>query len=177
KYTPLQSTFGAQMLALVDGEPRMLTLKRTLQIYVEHRREVLTRYARYELDKASRRAHVLEGLKIALDHLDAVIQTIRQSPDVETARQRLMERFKLSQIQAQAILDMQLRRLAALERKKIDDEYLELIKRIAYLEDLLASPRKILYLIKEELAELKRAYADGRRTRFAREETDSEDAG
>ncbi len=175
KYTPLQSTFGAQVLALVDDEPRLLTLKRALQLYVEHRRDVLTRRAQYELEKARQRAHILEGLKTALDHLDAVIQTIRQSPDVETARERLMERFKLSEIQAQAILDMQLRRLAALERQKIEDEYLELIQRIAYLEDLLASPRKILYLIKEGLAELKRAYADGRRTRIVGEEADFEE--
>ncbi|MCP4538467.1 MAG: DNA gyrase subunit A [Chloroflexi bacterium] len=175
KYTPLQSTFGAQVLALVDDEPRLLTLKRALQLYVEHRRDVLTRRTRCELEKAQHRAHILEGLKTALDHLDAVIQTIRQSPDVATARQRLMERFKLSEIQAQAILDMQLRRLAALERQKIEDEYLELIQRIAYLEDLLASPRKILYLIKEDLANLKRAYADGRRTRIVGEDADFEE--
>ncbi|RLC89425.1 MAG: DNA gyrase subunit A, partial [Chloroflexi bacterium] len=169
KYTPLQSTFGVQMLALVNGEPRLLSLKRALQLYIEHRREVLTRRTRYELEKARHRAHVLEGLKIALDHLDAVIQTIRQSPDADTARERLMTRFELTEIQAQAILDMQLRRLAALERQKIEDEYLELIQRIAYLEDLLASPRKILYLIKEELADLKRTYGDGRRTRIVKE--------
>ncbi|MDY7078186.1 MAG: DNA gyrase subunit A [Chloroflexota bacterium] len=175
KYTPLQSTFGAQTLALVDGEPRLLTLKRTLQLYVEHRQDVLTRRTRYELEKAQHRAHILEGLKIALDHLDAVIQTIRQSPDVETARVRLMERFELTEIQAQAILDMQLRRLAALERQKIEDEYLELIQRIAYLGDLLASPRKILYLIKDELASLKQIYGDGRRTRIVKEEADFEE--
>ena len=166
KYTPLQSTFGAQMLALVDGEPRLLSLKRALQIYVEHRRDVLVRRTRHELEKARHRAHVLEGLKIALDYLDAVIQTIRQSPDAETARERLMERFELTEIQARAILDMQLRRLAALERQKIEDEYLELIQRMAYLEDLLASPRKIFHLIKEDLTEIKRTYGDGRRTRF-----------
>lgn len=170
KYTSLQSTFGVQMLALVNGEPRLLSLKRALQLYVEHRREVLVRRARYELEKARHRAHILEGLKIALDHLDAVIQTIRQSPDADVARQRLMKRFKLTEIQARAILDMQLRRLAALERQKIEDEYLELIQRIAYLEDLLASPRKILYLIKEELSDLKRTYGDGRRTRIVKEE-------
>jgi len=175
KYTPLQSTFGVQMLALVDGEPRLLSLKRALQLYIEHRREVLTRRTRYELEKARHRAHVLEGLKIALDHLDAVIQTIRQSPDADTARERLMTRFELTEIQAQAILDMQLRRLAALERQKIEDEYLELIQRIAYLEDLLASPRKILYLIKEELADLKRTYGDGRRTRIVKEEAEFEE--
>jgi len=177
KYTPLQSTFGVQMLALVDGEPRMLSLKRGLQIYIEHRRDVLVRRTRYELERARHRAHILEGLKTALDHLDAVIQTIRQSPNADTARERLIERFELTEIQAQAILDMQLRRLAALERQKIEDEYLELIQRIAYLEDLLASPRKVLYLIKDELAELKRTYGDGRRTRIVREEAnlDEED--
>ena len=175
KYTPLQSTFGVQMLALVNGEPRLLSLKRALQLYVEHRRDVLTRRTRHELEKARHRAHILEGLKIALDHLDTVIQTIRQSPDADTARERLMERFELTEIQAQAILDMQLRRLAALERQKIEDEYLELIQRIAYLEDLLASPRKILYLIKEELTDLKRAYGDGRRTRIVKEEAEFEE--
>ncbi len=172
KYTPLQSTFGVQMLALVNGEPRLLSLKRALQLYVEHRHEVLTRRTRYELEKARHRAHILEGLKIALDHLDAIIQTIRQSPDADAARKRLMKRFKLTEIQALAILDMQLRRLAALERQKIEDEYLELIQRIAYLEDLLASPRKILYIIKEESADLKHTYGDGRRTRIVKEEAE-----
>jgi DNA gyrase subunit A len=175
KYTPLQSTFGVQMLALVNGEPRLLSLKRALQLYIEHRRDVLTRRTRYELEQASHRAHILEGLKIALDHLDAVIQTIRQSPDVEVARERLIEHFELTEVQVQAILDMQLRRLAALERQKIEDEYLELIQRIAYLEDLLASPRKILYLIKEELTDLKRAYGDGRRTRIVKETANLEE--
>jgi DNA gyrase subunit A len=172
KYTPLQSTFGAQILALVNGEPRLLSLKRALQIYVEHRLDVLTRRTQYELDKAGHRAHILEGLKIALDRLDAIIQTIRQSPDAETARERLVERFELTEVQAQAILDMQLRRLAALERQKIDDEYLGLIQHIAYLEDLLASPRKILYLIKEELGELRKTYGDGRRTRIVKGDAD-----
>jgi DNA gyrase subunit A len=170
KYTPLQSTFGAQILALVDGEPRLLTLKRALHLFVEHRREVVRRRSEYELEKARNRAHILEGLKIALDNLDAVIKTIRESPDVDTARERLMKRFELSEVQAQAILDMQLRRLAALERQKIEDEYLALIQRIAFLEDLLASPRKILYLIKDELEGVKSAYADGRRTRLVEED-------
>ncbi len=170
KHTPLQSTFSVQMLALVHGEPRLLSLKRVLQLYVEHRLDVLTRRSQYELEKARQRAHILEGLKIALDHLDAVIKLIRESPDADKARARLIKRFKLSEVQAQAILDMQLRRLAALERQKIEDEYLELIQRIAYLEDLLASPRKMLYLVKEDLAGLKRAYADGRRTRIGKEE-------
>jgi DNA gyrase subunit A len=158
------------MLALVDGEPRLLSLKRVLQLFVEHRRDVIVRRSEHELEKARHRAHILEGLKTALDHLDEIIKTIRQSPDVDTARQRLMKGFKLSEIQAQAILDMQLRRLAALERQKIEDEYLELIQRMAYLEDLLASPRKILYLIREELSGLKETYADERRTRIVEEE-------
>jgi DNA gyrase subunit A len=166
KYTTLQSTFGVNILALVDGTPRTLSLRRALQIYVEHRREVITRRAEHDLARARGRAHVLEGLLTALNNLDAIIETIRQSPDVGTARARLMGRFKLSEIQAQAILDMQLRRLAALERQKIEAEYADVIQTIAYLEDLLANPRKILYLIKEELAELREAYADDRRTRI-----------
>ncbi|HEC34250.1 MAG TPA: DNA gyrase subunit A [Chloroflexi bacterium] len=168
KYTPLQSTFSVQLLALVGGEPRLLTLKRALECYVKHRQEVAVRRSRHELEHAQARAHVLEGLKIALDHLDAVIAAIRQSPDAETARKRLMERFDLTQVQAQAILDMQLRRLAGLERQKIDQEYEGLIRRIAWLEDLLASPKKILALIRAELVELKETYGDERRTRIVR---------
>ena len=167
KHTTLQNTFGVNILALVDGTPRTLSLKRALQIYVEHRRQVITRRAEYDLARAHQRAHVLEGLLTALSNLDAVIETIRRSPDAETARTRLMKRFKLSKIQAQAILDMQLRRLSALERQKIEDEYADVIQNIAYLEDLLANPRKIFYLIKEELAELRETYADDRRTRIA----------
>ena len=167
KYTPLQSTFGVQLLALVNGEPRLLSLKRALEVYVEHRQEVIVRRSRFELGRAQARAHVLEGLKVALDHLDEVITTIRQSPDADTARTRLMEGFDLTEVQAQAILDMQLRRLAALERQKIDEEYEDLIRRIAYLEDLLASPRKILALIRTDLDELQQTYGDERRTRIA----------
>ncbi len=147
KYTPLQSTFGVQMLALVDNEPRLLSLKRALQIYIEHRRAVIVRRTEYELQKARARSHILEGLLIALAHLDDVIQTIRESPDADVAKERLMNRFKLSELQAQAILDMQLRRLAALERQKIEDEQHQLLERIAYLEDLLISPKKVLTLI------------------------------
>ena len=164
KYTPLQSTFGVQMLALVDGEPRMLPLKRALHIYIEHRLDVITRRTQFELKKAKARAHILEGLTIALANLDAVIQTIRESKDVETAKERLITRFKLSELQAQAILDMQLRRLAALERQKIEDEYKALQERIAHLEDLLAHPKKMLLLIKEDLAEIGQKYKDERRT-------------
>ena len=166
KYTPLQTTFGVQMMAIVDREPQLLSLKRALQRYVEHRRNVLTRRTRYELEKAEHRAHILQGLLTALDHLDAVIQTIRESQDVATARERLIDRFSLTEEQAEAILDMPLRRLAALERKKIEDEYAELTQRIAELEDLLASPKKILELIKQDLAELKETYGDERRTRI-----------
>jgi DNA gyrase subunit A len=178
KYTPLQSTFGVNMLALVDGEPRILPLKRALQVYVEHRRQVITRRTQFELDKARHRAHILEGLRIALSNLDAVIQTIRQSPDAEAARERLMQRFKLTDIQAQAILDMQLRRLAALERQKIEEEYAQLMQTIAYLEDLLANPHKILGLIRDDALELKEKYGDERRTRImadASEDFDEED--
>jgi DNA gyrase subunit A len=166
KYTPLQTTFGAQMLALVNNEPQLLSLKRALQRYVEHRRDVLIRRTRYELEKAQRRAHVLEGLLIALDHLDAVIETIRQSPDASTARERLMERFTLTETQAEAILDMPLRRLAALERQKVQDEYAALSDEIDHLQTLLASPQRILQLIKEELTELREDYGDERRTRI-----------
>lgn len=178
KYTPLQSTFGVNMLALVDAEPRILPLKRALQVYIEHRRQVITRRTQFELDKAKHRAHILEGLRIALSNLDAVIQTIRQSPDAEAARERLMQRFKLTEIQAQAILDMQLRRLAALERQKIEEEYAQLMQTIAYLEDLLANPHKILSLIKDDATELKEKYGDERRTRImadASEDFDEED--
>ena len=169
KYTPLQTTFGLHMLALLNNEPRVLSLKRVLQIYIDHRQVVITRRAQFELEKARARAHILDGLLIALANLDDVIQTIRQSPDVETARERLMSRFKLTEIKAQAILDMQLRRLAALERQKIDDEHRDILARIAYLEDLLATPAKILQVIKTDLVEIAQKYGDDRRTRLTAE--------
>ena len=164
KYTPLQSTFAAQMLALVDGEPRLLSLKRALQIFVEHRQVVITRRSKFELEKAKARGHILEGVLKALKNLDEVIETIRKSPDAEVAKERLMSKFRLSDKQSQAILDMQLRRLAALERKKIEDEYKEITERIAYLEDLLKHPKKILALIREDLGDLEKAYGDERKT-------------
>jgi DNA gyrase subunit A len=167
KYTPLQSTFGVQMLALVDNEPRLLPLKRSLQIFIEHRQTVIVRRSNYELGKARARLHILDGLMIALDNIDAVIQTIRESQDADVAKERLMTRFKLSEIQAQAILDMQLRRLAALERWKIEEEHKEVRARIEYLEDLLAHPKKILALIQTDLNELSEKYGDDRRTRIA----------
>ncbi len=167
KYTPLQSTFSVQLLALVDNEPRLLSLKRSLQVFVEHRQVVVTRRSQFELEKARQRAHILDGLLIALSNLDAVIETIRRSEDVDTARARLIERFGLSEVQANAILDMQLRRLAALERQKIEDEHRQVLERIAYLADLLASEQKILDMIKEDLVEIGEKYGDDRRTMIA----------
>jgi DNA gyrase subunit A len=172
KYTPLQSTFGAQMLALVDGQPRLLSLKRALQIYIAHRHEVITRRSQFDLDKARARAHILEGLRIALANLDAVIQTIRESPSADEARTRLMDRFHLSEVQAQAILDLQLRRLAALERHKIEEEYQTVTATIAYLEDLLANPRKMLGLIKDDLAMLQEKFGDERRTQITADQAE-----
>jgi DNA gyrase subunit A len=170
KYTPLQSTFGVQMLALVDNEPRLLPLKRALHIFITHRQEVITRRTQFELAKTRARAHILEGLLIALGNLDAVIKTIRESPDAETARGRLIERFNLSELQASAILEMQLRRLAALERQKIEDEHRDVLSRIAYLEDLLANPRQILEVIQADMNAMIEKYGDDRRTRIAAED-------
>ena len=178
KHTPMQLAFNMNMLALVDGQPQTLPLKAVLQHYIDHRQEVVRRRTEYDLEKARARAHVLEGLKIALDHLDAVIKTIRESADVDVARTNLMQRFGLSEIQAQAILDMRLARLAALERQKIEDEYLAVIQLIAELEDILANPARVLGIIKDELGELKRKYAGDRRTRVedsaSREMTDED---
>ena len=167
KYTQLQTTFGVQQLALINGEPRLLSLKRALLAFLEHRRTVITRRSKFELEKARARAHVLDGLLIALANLDEVIDTIRKSPDAEAALQRLIQRFKLSEIQAQAILDLQLRRLAALERKNIETEAKEIKDRIGYLEDLLADPKKILGLIKTDMRTVVKDYGDPRRTRIA----------
>jgi DNA gyrase subunit A len=166
KHTPLESSFSTNMLALVDGQPQTLGLKRMLEQYIGYRREVIRRRTEFDLARAQERAHILEGLKIALDHLDAVIATIRKAADADAARTALIKQFKLSEAQANAILEMQLRRLAALERKKIEDEYEEVIRLIAQLEDLLANPRKILLVIKDELADLRKKYGEGRRTRI-----------
>ena len=167
KYTALQSTFGVQMLALVDGEPRMLPLRRALQIFIEHRQTVIVRRSNFELAKARARQHILDGYLIALANLDAVIKTIRESQDADEAKTNLVKRFKLSELQAQAILDLQLRRLAALERKKIEDEHKQVAELIASLEDLLAHPKKILALIQTDMKELAEKYGDDRRTRIA----------
>ena len=169
KHTQLQTTFGVQMLALIDREPRLLSLKRALQVYIDHRVVVITRRTQFELDKALRRQHILEGLLIALDHLDEVIHTIRNAADVDEARAKLSANFGLSEEQANAILDMQLRRLAALERQRIQDEYREISERVAYLRGLLADRNLILGLIKDDLAELKEKYGEERRTRIAPE--------
>jgi DNA gyrase subunit A len=166
KHTALQTSFNANMLALVDGQPQTLGLKRILEHYIAYRREVIRRRTEFDLARAQERAHVLEGLKIALDNLDEVIATIRAAADADAARTALMTRFKLTEVQANAILEMQLRRLAALERKKIEDEYEQTIRLIAELEDLLANPRKILQVIKDELTELKRKYGNDRKTRI-----------
>jgi DNA gyrase subunit A len=178
KHTPMQMAFNMNMLALVDGQPQTLPLRSVLQHHIDHRREIVRRRTEFDLGKARARAHILEGLKIALDHLDAVIKTIRESADVDVARSNLMSRFDLSELQAQAILDMRLARLAALERKKIEDEYLSVIQLIAELEDILANPARVLSIIKDELGELKRKYAGERRTRVAddssREMTDED---
>jgi len=172
KYTALQSTFPVQMLALVDGEPRTLPLKRALQIFIEHRQTVIVRRSNFDLAKARARIHILDGLLIALNNIDAVIKTIRAAEDVDAAKTSLMKRFQLSELQAQAILDMQLRRLAALERWKIEEEHKQVRATIEYLEDLLAHPKKILALIQDDLKELAEKYGDERRTRIAADATE-----
>ena len=170
QHTALQSSFFVNMLALVDGQPRVLNLRQALRTYVDFRVEVVTRRSRYQLLKARERDHILQGLMIALDHLDAVITTIRESDDAENARTRLMTAFALSQVQAQAILDMQLRRLAALERQKIIDEHNELVQKIAFLEDLLSDKRRILAVVKTETETLKKDFGDKRYSEISLEE-------
>lgn len=164
RLTPMQSTFSISLLALVNGEPRTLTLKQALRVFLEHRLEIVRRRSVYDLKRAQQRAHILEGLIIALDNLDEVIDTIRRSRNVETARTNLIKKFKLTEAQAQAILEMQLRRLAALERRKIQDEYEEQLNLIKYLERLLSRPDLMRDVVKEELLAVKARYADPRRT-------------
>lgn len=166
RLTPLQSTFSISLLALVNQEPRVLTLKQALRYYLEHRLEVVRRRSEYDLEKARQRAHILEGLLVALDNLDEVIDLIRRSRSADTAKTNLMERFKLTEIQAQAILDMQLRRLAALERKKIQEEYKEKLALIKDLEKLLARPELMREQIKKELLEVSEKFGDKRRTQI-----------
>ncbi|MHB0967270.1 MAG: DNA gyrase/topoisomerase IV subunit A [Bellilinea sp.] len=164
--TPLQSTFRISLLALVDGEPHMLSLKQALRVYLEHRITVVRRRSEFDLAKARARAHILEGLRVALNNLDEVINLIRKAQDVEDARSKLMKRFKLTEIQANAILEMQLRRLAALERRKIELEYKEVQDQISELEGLLHSAKKLRLVVGDELKAMKAAYADRRRTQI-----------
>ncbi len=168
RHTPMRTTFSLILLALVDGEPRLLTLKQALRVYLEHRLTVTRRRAEFELEKARQRAHILEGLRIALQNLDEIITLIRNAPDADTARTRLIKRFRLSEVQANAILEMQLRRLAALERKKIETEYKETLARIKELETLLKSPKKMRQAVAAELQQVKATYADRRHTQIVR---------
>ncbi len=164
KHTAMQQTFGANMLALVENRPQTLSLKEMLRHFVNHRRDVIIRRTRYDLSQAEKRAHILEGLRIALDNIDEIVSIIRESPDTATAKQALMDRFSLSDEQSQAILDMRLARLTGLERDKIEAEYKELMETIAALKAILASEQKILDLIKTEMIDLKSRFGDPRRT-------------
>ncbi len=177
KHTAMQSTFGVIMLALADGVPKTLSLREMLRYYIAHQKEVIVRRTRFELDKAKKRAHILEGLLIAISNLDEVIRVIRSSEDTEAAKMGLMARFGLSEEQAQAIVDLRLRNLTALERHKIEEEHRDLLERIAYLEGLLADEGLIYAVIKEELLEIKQMYADDRRTEIlpSEDEIDIED--
>ena len=170
KHTQMQQSFGVNLVALVDGVPKTLSYKQVLRHYVAHQFEVVTRRTRYELERAQARAHILEGLLIALSNLDEVVETIRRSRSVETARNNLMKKFKLSERQAQAILDLRLQRLTALERQKVEQEHKDLREKISYLEGILADDDKVYRIVKEELLETKAAYADERRTAITAEE-------
>ena len=172
KQTQMQTTFGIIMLALVDGRPQVLQLKDTLNHFIEHRNEVVVRRSKFDLDAAEKRAHILEGYIIALDNIDAIIKLIKASKDTETAKQGLMKKFKLSEIQAQAILDMRLQRLTGLERKKIEDEYKELIKLINKLKAILGSKQLQLQIVKEELLLIKEKFGDERRTEIVMTQTE-----
>ena len=167
KHTQMQQSFGVNLVALVDGVPRTLSYKEALKHYVAHQFEVVTRRTRYELQRAQARAHILEGLLVALSNLDEVVAIIRKSRSVETARNNLMKRFKLSERQAQAILDLRLQRLTALERRKVEGEHKDLVEKIEYLEGVLADEAKVYEIVKEELLEVKAAYGDERRTQIA----------
>jgi DNA gyrase subunit A len=171
-HTQMESTFGIILLAIVDRQPRLLTLKDLLSHFVEHRKQIIVRRTRFELNKAEARAHVLEGLKVALDHLDAVITVIRSSKSPAEAKERLVSQFELTEIQAQAILDMRLQRLTGLEREKIVEEYKETIQAIARYREILASERLVLGIIKKELTDLQERYGDERRTEIVEETED-----
>lgn len=172
KHTQMQSTFGAIMLALVDNKPRVLNLREMIYYYLEHQKDVIVRRTKFDLNKAQERIHILEGLKIALDHIDEVIAIIRGSKDDVTARDALIKNFGLSEKQAQVILDMRLKRLTALEREKIDEEYAELLKKIDYYQKVLSDEKIVLSIIKEELIQIKQKYGDERRTHITHDEGD-----
>jgi DNA gyrase subunit A len=172
KHTPMRLSFGVIMLALEDGVPRVLNLKQVLQNYIQHRREVIVRRTRYELYRAQQRAHILEGLQVVVRFLDEIIRIIRQSENSEVARRALMRRFGFTQIQAEAILSMQLRQLTALEQQRLEDEYKGLLQEIAYLEDILVDEKRVAQIIKQELKELKDKYGDERRTRIIAREAE-----
>jgi len=174
KHTKMKTTFGINILAISQGRPKLFNLKELLECFLAHRKEVVERRTRYELRKARERAHILEGLKIALSNIDEVVQIIKKSDNVKTAHAKLKSRFGLSDIQAQAILDMRLQRLTSLETEKILEEYLELIKRIAYLEDILQNEKKLMLIIRDELLEMKAKYGDERRTEIIEEEGEYE---
>ncbi|NMA24022.1 MAG: DNA gyrase subunit A, partial [Spirochaetales bacterium] len=177
KYTQLQSTFGIINLALVDGQPKVLNLKQILHYYLEHQKEIITRRTKFDLAKAEARAHIVEALRIALDNIDRIIKIIRGSSDDKIAREALMSTFKFSEIQAQAILDMRLKRLTSLESDKLNEEYEALIKQINWFKEILGSEKVVLSIIKEELLEIKEKYGDMRRTRimFSADEINMED--
>ena len=177
KHTQMQETFGVIMLALVDGQPRVMNIKQMLEHFIEFRVGVVTKRTKFELDKAEKRAHILEGLKIAIANLDKVIKVIRASKSPELAKKALLENFKLTEAQAQAILEMQLQRLTGLERDKIEEEYLELIKKIEFYKSLLKSRKKVLEIVQGESEELVKKYGDDRRTQIvaAEEEIELED--
>ncbi len=174
KHTQLEVSFGVIMLALVDGVPRVLTLPQVIKHFIDHQKDVVIRRTKFDLKKAEDRLHILEGLLIAIKNLDEVIKTIRQSKTVDEAREKLMKRFKLTEIQAQAILDMRLQRLTALERQKLEDEHKELVKKIKYLKSILASEKLLLGIIKNELIEIRNKYADKRRTQITSAATELE---
>lgn len=165
KHTQLQEAFNANMVALLDGEPKLMTLKMILEEFVKHRQKIIVNRTIFLLKRAKAREHILQGLKIAIDNIDEVIETIKKSPDAETAKERLIKKFDLTSIQAQAILDMQLRKLAALERQKIEEELKEILATIDDFQEILFSPKRIIKIVKDELTELKKQYGDERRTK------------
>ncbi|WP_082103454.1 DNA gyrase subunit A [Christensenella hongkongensis] len=172
KHTQMQDTFGVIMLALVDSEPRVLNLKQVLEYYIEHQKDVIVRRTKFELEKAQKRAHILEGLIIALDNIDEIVNLIKKSPDAASARAALIERFGLSEIQAQAILDMRLQRLTGLERDKIEGEYREILAKIDHFNKILSTPQMVLDIIKDDLIEIRDKYSDARRTQITFDEDD-----